>query len=178
MITHSLQLERIVVIMNKFNNRNAISYLKYGTTGFVALAFTTLIAISLTAQANDGEYHCEHKHWGQQDRIEHFQKHQQELHNKLGITATQEKAWDDYIAKTKPNESYKKQDWTTLSKLSTPERMDAKLVRIKEREQRFEVKTQATKDLYKQLTLAQKTIFDQATHHQRYEHESHEHNHC
>ncbi len=150
--------------MKLFEYNQSHSNVKYAASGLIAAAFVALIATSPLVHADlahaDGDQkHCDHQHWNQERRSEHFEKRQQALHDKLALTANQEAAWNTFVAKTKPSERHGKADWSELSKLSTPERLDRMLAKAKEREQRFEVRVQATKDLYKQLTPAQQKVF-------------------
>lgn len=162
--------------MKIFEISKPISHVKYGVSGLIAVAFAALITISPLAHADNDQKHCDHKHWDQENRGEYFLKRQQELHDKLALTADQETAWSTFVAKTKPSEGHNKTDWPELSKFSTPDRMDHMLARAKEREQRFETRVQATKDLYKQLTPAQQRVFDAAYQHHGYEHHRNERN--
>jgi Spy/CpxP family protein refolding chaperone len=74
---------------------------------------------------------------------------------------------------------HKKEDWKEMSKLPTPDRLDHILARAKEREQRIEMRVQATKEFYGQLTPAQQKTFDASFQHRGHhkDHEGeHEHN--
>ncbi len=161
--------------MKLFEVNQSHSNVKYATSGLIVAAFVALIATSPLVHADNDQKHCDHQHWNQESRSEHFQKRQQALHDKLALTANQEAAWNTFVAKIKPSERHDKADWSELSKLSTPERMDRMLAKAKEREQRFEVRVQATKDLYKQLTPAQQKVFDTLHQHHGDEHHHNEH---
>lgn len=164
--------------MKVFEINQSDSKLKHATVGLIATAFVVLITTSPLAHADSEQKRCDYQRWSQEGRSEHFQKHQQELHDKLVITANQEVAWNNFLEKTKPSEKsgerlgegQKKADWSELSKLSTPERLDLMLAKAKERQQRFAVRVQATKDFYQQLTPVQQKVFDTLHQHQRDEH--------
>jgi protein CpxP len=126
----------------------------------VFLALTSLVAISSITYAHDNHGGCKQGHWDKEKQGEFFQRHQKELHDKLALTSVQESAWNNFVAKTKPNEMHKKEDWTEMSKLTTPERLDRMLARTKEREQHVEKRVQATKEFYSQLTPNQQKTFD------------------
>jgi len=63
-------------------------------------------------------------HWDKEKRAEFFQKRQKELHDKLALTSSQEPAWNRLVAKIKPNEMHKKEDWKEMSKLRHQKRLD------------------------------------------------------
>jgi len=142
--------------------------------GALLLAFAGLITTSAGAYA-DG--HCEHEqwghhgHWNKEKHAEFFQKHQKALHDKLAITAAQEPAWSSFVARTTPTEIHQHADWAEVSKLPTPERLDRFVAAAKEREQTLEVRAQATKELYKQLTPDQQKIFDTSLQHHLNDHD-------
>ena len=93
---------------------------------------------------------------------EHMAKRAAELHDKLKLNASQETAWNAYMAKVKPGEPPARPDRAELDKLTAPERMDRMLARMKEHEQRMENHVAATKEFYAVLTPAQQKIFDDA----------------
>lgn len=162
------------VIMNIFKVSKSLSNVKHVRSGLIAATLATLIATSPLANANNEHEQCQHKHWWHESRSEHFQKRQQELHDKLSLTASQEAAWSVFVAKTKPSGMHDNANRSEVSNLSTPERMDRMLAKAKEREQQFEVRVQATKDLYKQLTPTQQKIFDTTVQHHEDERHQHE----
>jgi len=140
------------------------------TSLLIPLTLTTLVAISSVAYSHENHGDCKHEHWDKAKQSEFFQKRQQELHGKLALTSTQESAWGNYVANSKPNEMHKKEDWAEISKLTTPERLDRMLSKTKEREEQVEKRVQATKAFYNQLTPAQQKTFDTSFQH----HEHHE----
>jgi len=146
---------------------------KFGAATLIPIALASIFAISNIAYAHDEDGKCGHGHWDKDKRAEFFQKRQKELHDKLALTSSQEPAWNSFVAKIKPNEMHKKEDWKEISKLPTPERLDRFLARAKEREQRIETRVQATKDFYQQLTPAQQKTFDASFQH-RGHHKDHD----
>ncbi|OIQ74960.1 hypothetical protein GALL_433760 [mine drainage metagenome] len=131
----------------------------------IPMALASLLAISPVAHADDSSGHCEHRHWDQEMHRAFFHKRQQELHDKLALTAAQEAAWNAFVAKTAPGEGRDRMSWSELSGLSTPDRLDRMLASAKDRELRLETRVQATKEFYMQLTPAQQKIFDASFQH-------------
>jgi protein CpxP len=152
--------------MMRFETNKPDSYVKYGIRILIPAAFVALIAIPLFARAD-----CEHGYWDKAKHSEFFQKHEKELHDKLGLTATQETAWNAFVAKSRPGERPKKPEWSELSKLSTPDRLDRIQAMMKDRQQKMESRVQATKDFYAQLTPDQQKIFDESFGHRHHDHE-------
>ena len=93
---------------------------------------------------------------------EHMAKRAAELHDKLKLNASQEAAWNTYMAKEKPGEPPARPDLAELDKLTAPERMERMLARMNEHEKRMEDRVAATKEFYAVLTPAQQKIFDDA----------------
>jgi protein CpxP len=96
---------------------------------------------------------------------ERMEKRMTELHDKLKLNASQESAWKTYTAKMKPAERPPQGDRAEWDKLTTPQRMDKMLERMKESEQRMAERAAATKDFYALLTPEQKKTFDDAFRH-------------
>src|ERR1039457_5755119 len=145
--------------MDKTEVSKSDNHVKYGLPGLIPLVFAALIAMPLFVHADS-----EHSHWDKEKHSEYCQKHEQKLHDKLGLTASQESVCKDFIAKIKPEEHKAKQDWSELSKLSTPERLDRMLAKMKDRQQQMESRVKAIKDFYGQLTSEQKKTFDDSFH--------------
>jgi periplasmic protein CpxP/Spy len=102
---------------------------------------------------------AEHGRFAERMR-EHMAKRAAELHDKLKLNASQEMAWNTYMAKVKPDERAARPDRAELDKLTAPERMDWMLAHMKEHEKRMEDRAAATKEFYAVLTPQQKKIFD------------------
>ena len=91
---------------------------------------------------------------------ERMEKRAAEMHDKLHLNASQEAAWNAYIAKMKPANPASRPDRAALDKMTAPERMEFMLARMKEHEQKFADRIAATKEFYAVLTPEQKKIFD------------------
>jgi len=94
-------------------------------------------------------------------RMDHMEKHHKKLHAALKLTTEQEGAWTKFTAAEKPmakSEPGKSEDW---SKLTTPERADKMLERMKEHQTHMAEHVQALKEFYAALTPEQQKIFDQ-----------------
>jgi Spy/CpxP family protein refolding chaperone len=142
--------------------------MKYGIIIMTVAAFAAMVVMPPLANAE-----CEHGHWDKSKRIEFMEKRQNALHDKLGLSASQEAAWNDFVAKSKSNENWPNPDWSELSNLSTPDRLDHMLAMMKERQQAMESHAEVVKAFYAQLTPAQKRIFDESFAFHKIEHERH-----
>lgn len=91
---------------------------------------------------------------------ERMQKRAAELHDKLKLNATQESAWNAYVAKMRPAERPARGDRAEWDKLSAPERMDKIAARMQEHAQRMAQRAAATREFYAALTPEQQKIFD------------------
>jgi protein CpxP len=131
--------------------------MKYGIIIMIVAAFAALVAMPLLANAD-----CERGHWDKTRHSEFMEKRQNALHDKLGLSASQEAAWNDFIVKSKPDEHRTRPDWSELSRLSTPDRLDHMLAMMKERQQAMESHVKAVKAFYAQLTPEQQKIFDES----------------
>lgn len=107
---------------------------------------------------------CKQGYWDQSKRTEYFEKRNAELHDKLHLTEAQEPDWKAFIDKIKPSEHSEKPDWSTLSKMTTPDRLDHLLAKMKEHQQKMESHVAAVKEFYAHLTSEQKKIFDNSFH--------------
>lgn len=154
--------------MEKSELYKSDNLMKYGLMIMVLAAFSVLVLIPLLASAD-----CEHEHWDKSKHGEFMEKRQNALHAKLGLSASQEAAWNDFVAKSKSNEQTKRPDWSKLSSLPTPDRLDRMLAMMKERQQAMEVHVEAVKTFYAQLTPEQKKIFDESFAHHMGSHGKH-----
>jgi protein CpxP len=89
-----------------------------------------------------------------------MEKRAAEMHDKLHLNASQEAAWNAYIAKMKPATPPSRPNRAEIDKLTAPERMEFMLSRMKEHEQKMADRVAATKEFYAVLTPEQKKIFD------------------
>ena len=84
-----------------------------------------------------------------------------DLKSRLQLNARQEKAWDNYVATLTANyQAMQNQEWTDLSGMSAPARLESVQKMRKERDGRMEKHLKAMKDLYATLTPEQQQIFD------------------
>jgi len=93
---------------------------------------------------------------------ERMAKHQAEMHDKLKITAAQESAWKSFIGIVSQSYAETKNDAKNVDNLTTPERMQNTLERMKEHQAQLQIKLDATKKFYVVLTLEQQKIFDES----------------
>jgi hypothetical protein len=161
------QQQRTIFIMERYEIDETDNFVKYGAM-IMIVAFAALVAIPILANA---EY--EHALGDKSNRNVIIENRQNSLHNKRGLSESQEAAWNEFIAKSKSNERPTKSEGTELSKLSAPDRLDHKLAMMKNRQQAMESHVQAVKVFYAQLTPAQQKIFDGSLPLHRVEHEKH-----
>ncbi len=137
------------------------------------IVFASMIAFSATAailpaiaDKNPGEGRA--KKWDPAKHEEMRQKHQEELHTKLKLSAEQESAWQTFVSKTKMTPpQHNKGDWEAMKKMTAPERMEKMLDQMKTREAKMQDHLNALKEFYGQLTPEQRTTFDQNIPHHR-----------
>jgi len=93
-------------------------------------------------------------------RAERMEQHHQKLHAALKLTPDQEGAWKKLMDSERPGakaEPGKSEDW---AKLTTPERAERMLERMKLRQAHLAEHVAAIKDFYAVLTPEQKKTFD------------------
>ncbi len=98
--------------------------------------------------------------------LKRHSEHQAQLKSALKLTASQEAAWNAYVASTAPNPpanapGMAKED---LSKLTTPQRMDKMQAHHAERSAAMSKRIEAVKTLYAALTPEQQKVFDTQAH--------------
>jgi protein CpxP len=152
--------------MNKSGTYKVENFFGYGMLAIVLVAFASLVAMPITANAD-----CRHDHWDKSKYSEFIKSRQSELHEKLNLSASQEAAWNDFVVKSKPDEQKTRPNWSELSKLSAPDRLDRILAMKKDRLQTMESHIKAVKTFYAQLTPEQKKVFDESFLHPRHGHE-------
>lgn len=91
---------------------------------------------------------------------ERMEKRQAELHEKLKLDASQQQAWDRYIARMKPAARPDRPNRTEMEKLTAPERMERMQAMMRARDARMSEHVSALKEFYAVLTPEQKKIFD------------------
>jgi len=93
-----------------------------------------------------------------------IEKNQAELHDKLKITSGQESAWKTFIQVVAAEHVTPEKDVNT-DKMTTPERMQKTLEKMKEHQGQLQQKLDATKTFYAVLTPEQQKIFDNSHRH-------------
>jgi Spy/CpxP family protein refolding chaperone len=116
--------------------------------------------------------HAQGKH-GRMDSAkmqERMAERQAELKAKLQITATQETAWNAYLAAMKPpadhkrmNRDERKKMHEEMKAMTTPQRLDRMAEMKAKRDAHMQQRAQATRTLYDALTPEQQKVFDAST---------------
>lgn len=104
---------------------------------------------------------------------ERLARHQAELHDALKITAAQEPAWKAFIQSVTPKALPPREDFKELDKLTTPQRMEKMLEKMKEHQSQLQERLVATKTFYATLSPEQQKIFDES--HRRMQHKMRDH---
>ena len=86
---------------------------------------------------------------------------QKQLHDALKLNASQEQAWNTFVAASKPAERAKPGDHAARASLSAPERMERMIERSKQRTAAMEQRLAALKTFYAVLTPEQQKVFDE-----------------
>lgn len=123
-----------------------------------------LMLASASVLASEGEYGHAWAPEHQRDRAEYFAKHMARLHDSLKLTSAQEAAWTDFSSKMKPVKMDRPdigktghQDWRDMS---TPDRLDKMLDRMKSREKLMSEHAEVVRKFYGVLTPDQQKTFD------------------
>lgn len=93
-------------------------------------------------------------------RIERMAQHHKKLHESLKLTPEQEGAWKKLMDAEQPMGKMEKRNAEDWSKLTTPERADKMLERMKEHQARQVEHVAALKEFYAVLTPEQRKTFD------------------
>jgi len=96
---------------------------------------------------------------------ERMAKHQAEMHDKLKITAAQESAWKTFTESMNPGAMPARPDHKEMAKLSTPDRMEKGLEKMKEHLAKMQTRLTALKTFYAVLSPEQQKIFDDSHRH-------------
>ena len=88
------------------------------------------------------------------------EQHQQALHDKLKLSASQEAAWQTFVAAGKELRPKKRPDPLDFAGLTAPQRMEKMLDRMHDREARMTKMLGALKTFYAVLTPQQQRILD------------------
>lgn len=103
-----------------------------------------------------GFHHRSHESWK-----DYHQHRRTVLHDKLKLNAEQEKAWADYTAVADKNlEAWKPVRRADLEKMTSPERIQTMIDRMKAHEQALTDQLAALKTFYATLTPEQQKTFD------------------
>lgn len=132
-------------------------YRKYRSLSII-LSMLAAVSINTPAVA-DSE--CGHKETNKVNATEFFEKNETVLHDQLKLTGTQESAWHRFIAKMKADEHAEKPQGSELAKLTTPDRLDHRLVIMKTKLKTMEFRAQAVNEFYDQLNSGQQQAFDE-----------------
>ena len=85
------------------------------------------------------------------------------LHGKLKLNADQEIAWKDLETAWKPPADQKRLDIAEMEKLTSPERMEKMIERMKQHQEMMGIRLNAVKAFYGKLSPEQQKTFDQET---------------
>jgi len=133
-------------------------YRHFATSVFLASALGFVAAPAFASHPNCGSM-GEHSEFSEH-RAKHMEEHHKKLHAALKLTADQEGAWKKMMDSEQPMAKAaagKPEDW---AKLTTPERAEKMLERMKERQAQQVEHVSALKDFYAVLTPEQKKVFD------------------
>ncbi|MBC3932504.1 Spy/CpxP family protein refolding chaperone [Undibacterium curvum] len=97
----------------------------------------------------------------QEKMKERMAKRQAELRDLLKLTPAQEPAWKTFVQSMEPKGMTLPQDPKEMDKLSTPERMERSLERMKEHQASLQNRLAALKNFYGSLTPEQQKLFDE-----------------
>lgn len=96
-------------------------------------------------------------------RAEHIAQRQQRLHDALKLTASQEAAWNTYIAAVTPQPPTERADRVSFKELNATQRAEKRLQLTKARLAHQESRLAALKTFYAALTPEQQKVFDEQT---------------
>jgi len=121
------------------------------------LALLTTISLLATSAEAD----CGHDHWNQAKHSEKFEMHMITLHDELGLSESQQVAWQDFTEALKPKAHEVRHEHANPAELTTPEQLDHMLAMIKLRQEKMVSHVQSIEKFYSTLTSVQQKIFDQ-----------------
>jgi periplasmic protein CpxP/Spy len=140
------------------------------------LASSALLVQAQTAPAGGGMMHAHAQNEKGQGRMdpakmqERMAARMAELKAKLNLTATQQGAWNDYVAALQPPANHMRMGRDERSKMheemqamTTPQRLDRMAAMKAERDAHMHRRGQATRNFYDALTPAQQKVFDANT---------------
>jgi hypothetical protein len=157
----------------------AVASLALVTGGVAAsdvVAASTAVAApdAVAASTGDGS------HWSasgshEAKSAERMAKRQAALHDKLGLSSTQEAAWKTFIDRLQPTRPARSKA-ARGGTMTAPERADRTVAFLQAAEQRATARAQAIKEFYSVLSPEQQKLFDHQFHGQRHGHR-HGHHH-
>lgn len=117
-------------------------------------------------QGGDAKQREERRAQRMEQMMKRHAEHQAQLKSALKITASQEAAWNAYVAGTAPNPpagapGMAQEDW---SQLTTPQRLDKMQALRAERDTAMAKRIEAVKTFYAALTPEQQKVFDTQAH--------------
>ncbi|SNS78730.1 LTXXQ motif family protein [Noviherbaspirillum humi] len=108
------------------------------------------------------QHHMGEEH--EQHHAEHMRemmtRRLQQLHDKLQLNASQETAWNNYVARLRQVPA-QRPDRADMAKLSVPDRMERHLAMMREAEKRMTDHLAATREFYAVLSPEQQKIFNE-----------------
>ena len=117
-------------------------------------------AVGASAAAVTGEAGARHGQWA-----ERAQARQQQLHDTLKLTPSQESAWSAYASATRHPAMERdghhgaRAQWQALS---APQRLERRIAMARQHTERMEARLAAMSSLYAVLTPEQKALFDES----------------
>ena len=100
---------------------------------------------------------------------ERFAKRQAALHDKLGLSATQEPAWKTFTDRLQASAPVKS-EVARDTNMTAPERADRMVAALQAAQQRAATRAQAVKEFYSALSPAQQKVFDSQFHGRHHHH--------
>lgn len=129
----------------------------YTIFGIAAIGWVSASAI---AEDRHEGHHCGHQRFSEEDRAAMMRKRQADLHDKLGLNASQEAAWSTFVSKFTPPSEKDKPNFDEIAKLSTPERLDKMQSLAQSHLSKMQTRNTDIKTFYSVLTPQQQKIFD------------------
>jgi protein CpxP len=155
------------MMMNKFRNSMLIGLAVAGI-GFGSATISVMAADDNPASASASASHERRHGFFGKHAAEHMQarmaKKLAALHDKLNLIPAQEGAWSTFVESIKPptppDATARGAMHAELATLTSPERGDYMLTRLKQHEALLATKLEALKAFYAQLSPNQQNIFD------------------
>jgi protein CpxP len=108
--------------------------------------------------------HAQYSPEQRQERMKaHFAKRSAALRDSLKLTASQEPAWNNFLAATQQGQRMQRPDRAQWAALSAPERMEKELAMMKTREAGMSQRLDATRTFYAALSPEQQKVFNDST---------------